>query len=500
MIAVTCTDVPLDAVNADVLVVGAYHDDGTYRLSPAAAAVDDLSGGALATFLDAVGYEGRPGQVRSLPGGGAVPSALVLVVGVGAADAVDIEVLRRAGATVAKAAAKQSVVATTLVELFEDTAAATQATVEGMQLTAYRFLSHKSDPKPSALTEIVIVGGDADGAARGLALARAGICARELATMPAGDLPPRVLAERAEQVAADAGLTCEIWDEMRIADERCGGIVAVARGSAEPPRFITLTYDPPDGVEPLGTLVLVGKGVTFDSGGLSLKTADGMEAMKTDMSGGAAVIAALGAVGELRPPVRVVGMVPATENMPNGRATKPGDVFAARNGTTVEVLNTDAEGRLILADALSVAAELHPDAVVDMATLTGACIAALGTRIAGLFTNDDTLGGQIRTAAKRSGERVWALPLAGEYRKHLDSDVADMKNIGVRVGGAITAALFLQEFAGDVPWAHLDIAGPSRYESDDAYVPKGPTGFGARLLVELVEQFAADRAAAAAAG
>jgi leucyl aminopeptidase len=251
--------------------------------------------------------------------------------------------------------------------------------------------------------------------------------------------------------------------------------------------MIQLVYDPP-GAQ--GTLALVGKGITFDSGGLSIKTAEGMETMKTDKSGAAAVLAAMSALPSLAPAVKVVAFIPATENMPGGAATKPGDVLKIRNGKTVEVLNTDAEGRLVLADGLSLAAEAGVDAIVDLATLTGACVVALGRKVAGLMGNHDGWVAQVQAAADRAGEPVWPLPLPDDYRKLIDSDVADVKNIsGGRYGGALTAGLFLKEFVGGIPWAHLDIAGPARSEDDEGYNQKGGTGFGVRTVIEAVTGF-----------
>jgi len=254
------------------------------------------------------------------------------------------------------------------------------------------------------------------------------------------------------------------------------------------------TYDPTDPVEVDGRVphvVLVGKGITFDSGGLSLKTAGGMETMKTDMSGAAAVIAALSACGDLGVRVRVTALTPVTENMPGGRATKPGDVLTIRNGSTIEVLNTDAEGRLVLADGLSLAAEMRPDAIVDLATLTGACVVALGTSVAGLFGNDDDLNARVEAASARAGEPTWPLPMPDVYKKHIESDVADMKNVGkAGQAGAISAALLLARFVDDVPWVHLDIAGPARSDENDGVVTKGGTGFGVRTLLELLEGYA----------
>jgi leucyl aminopeptidase len=269
--------------------------------------------------------------------------------------------------------------------------------------------------------------------------------------------------------------------------QRLGGVLGVGQGSDNPPRFVQLTYRP-EGAK--GTLALVGKGVVFDSGGLSLKTSSGMETMKTDMSGAAAVIAAMSVLRDAGVNTKVVGYVPMVENMPSGSAIRPGDVLHIRNGKTVEVLNTDAEGRLILADALAMASEDKPDAIVDLATLTGACMVALGDKVAGLMGNDTGWVDQVRAAADRAGEPVWPLPLPPEYRRLLDSEVADLRNIGTgSYGGALTAGLFLEEFVDGVRWAHLDIAGPARAGSDDGYIAQGGTGFGVRTLVELATAF-----------
>jgi leucyl aminopeptidase len=260
--------------------------------------------------------------------------------------------------------------------------------------------------------------------------------------------------------------------------------------------MIRLVYEPPGA---RASIAVVGKGITFDSGGLSLKPADGMETMKTDMSGAAAVLGVMSALGSLGSKVRVIGIIPATENMPSGRAIKPGDVLKIRNGKTVEVLNTDAEGRLVLADGLSLAVEAGVDAIVDLATLTGACMVALGKDIAGLMGNSDEWISQVRDAADRAGEKVWPLPLPREYRKQIDSDIADIKNVAGRHGGALTAGLFLAEFVGDVPWVHLDIAGPARADSDDGYTPKGGTGVGIRTVLEAIGSFKKPAARPAAA-
>ncbi len=322
-------------------------------------------------------------------------------------------------------------------------------------------------------------------------VARAVALARDVVNEPAGTMTPRRLAEIATQVAEEEGLAIEVLDEIAIVNEGLGGLAGVAAGSDEPARLIRLTYDPPGAT---ATLALVGKGITFDSGGLSIKTAEGMETMKTDKSGAAAVLGAMSAIPALAllggVPVKVIAIIPTTENMPGGSAVKPGDVLKIRNGKTVEVLNTDAEGRLVLADGLSLAVEAGVDAIIDLATLTGACVVALGRRIAGLMGNHEGWMGQVREASERAGESVWPLPLPEEYRKLIDSEVADIKNIGGgRYAGALTAGLFLKEFVGDVPWVHLDIAGPARSDDDEGYLSKGGTGFGVRTILEAVAAF-----------
>jgi leucyl aminopeptidase len=310
-------------------------------------------------------------------------------------------------------------------------------------------------------------------------------------------MTPRRLAEAAGELVCTAAtasaVTLEVWDEDRIAAERLGGLLGVARGSVEPPRLLRMGYEPADPLRVDGHVphvVLVGKGITFDSGGLSLKSADGMLTMKTDMSGAATVLATVSACADLGVRVRVTAIVPVTENMPGGSAIKPGDVLIARDGQTIEVLNTDAEGRLVLADGLSLAVELHPDAIVDLATLTGAAVVALGRSIAALFGNDRALVDRVKEAAGRAGEPVWQLPLAREYRSHIESDVADMKNIGkAEQAGSIAAALLLERFVGGIPWVHIDMAGPARSDEDNEVFTKGGTGFGVRTLLELLEAY-----------
>jgi leucyl aminopeptidase len=443
-------------------------------------------------FLEGQGFGGKPGQTCVVPGrDGRV------VVGVGLGDEPDATVAtyRRAAAALARAAQRQENVATDLLEAVPerlDRPAVAQAIAEGIVLGAYRYTELKTDPEPSRIASVLVVGrgGKRVGAAleQGRAIAEAVCLARDLVNQPGGTLTPAAFAARADELAASAGFSAEVLDKAAIEDQKLGGLLGVNRGSDQEPRFVRLAWEPE---RPRGTVALVGKGITFDSGGLSLKTTDSMVGMKGDMAGAAAVLATFSALGNVRPPVRVLGFLPLTDNMPGGDATRVGDVLRIRNGTTVEVLNTDAEGRLVLADALSLAGEAEPDAIVDLATLTGACMVALGTGIAGLMGNHDGFVDQVRAAADAAGEPVWPLPLPDELRPQLDSEVADMKNVGAgRWGGALIAGLFLERFVPEgTPWAHLDIAGPADAPEDGSESRKGGTGFGVRTLLRLLSDF-----------
>ncbi len=463
-------------------------------LGGAAAAIDAACGGTLSAFAARSGFEGRVAETLALPAPGGVAAESILLVGVGDARTRDLDVMRRAAAAVVKRCAKVERAATTLLDAAPegaDRAAASQAIAEGAALGTYVYTRFKADPKPSALEHLTLVGRAGARVTRGvedgLAIAAAVAWARDRVNTPAGALTPVQLAEEAVALARSAGLKCKVLDEAAIAKQGMGGLAGVGQGSENPPRFLELTYAPAGA---RSTVALVGKGVTFDSGGLSLKSPDGMETMKTDMSGAAAVIAAMSVLPRLGVKTKVIGLTPLVENMPSGRAIRPGDVLRIRNGKTVEVLNTDAEGRLILADALSIAVERKVDAILDLATLTGACMVALGAKYAGLMGSHEDWVDQVCAAAGRAGESVWPLPLPDEYRRELDSEVADLKNVaGTRYGGTLTAGLFLREFAGGLPWAHLDIAGPARAGDSSELTPKGGTGFGVRTIVELLRGF-----------
>jgi len=464
------------AGSGDLLVVPVMTD---LVWGPGADWVASVLGDWLAPYLGGREFVGKTGQTAVVPGAGLLPYGSVAFIGLG--DEIDAEGLRRAAAHAARVAGAYETVVTTLHLL--DIAGATDLVTFGFLLGRYRFDGYLSEPKPVVLGTLVLAGAS-DTGERGAVLAEAVARARDLVNEPAGQKSPQWLATWATDTLSAVGISVEVWDEGRIATEGLGGVAAVAAGSHQPPRLVRARYHPEGATT---RLAFVGKGIVFDSGGLSIKPADAMETMKTDMSGAAAVLNAVWAIARLAIPVEVVAIAPLTENMPGGGAVRPGDVFTARNGKTVEVLNTDAEGRLVLADGLALAAETDPALVVDVATLTGACTIALGRSVAGLFASSDEVAHDVRAAAEAAGELVWRLPIEESYRSKLESEVADVKNTGDRYGGAITAALFLREFAGGLPWAHLDIAGPARSEKDEHYLTKGGTGFGVRTLVEIAE-------------
>jgi len=459
---------------ADVVVLAVYSDRPDSRPS-------DLDW----TSIEARGFEGKPGQVQVATKQG---KTLVAVVGLGEIDKVDTTAVRKAGAAIARALKKHKTIATPLLEDLPeriDHNAAAQALAEGIVLGSYSFDLYKSDgAKPSAITRVVVVGegrGVAAAMQTGAQIAQGVNFARDLINEPGGTLTPAEMTKRVVAMARQAGLKVVVHDEAAIKRLKLGGLLGVNRGSTNAPRFVQLEYRPTGRAK--GTLALVGKGITFDSGGLSIKTGVGMMTMKCDMSGAAAVCAAMSVLPAIRPACRVIGFVPMTDNMLGGDATRPGDVLRIRNGKTVEVLNTDAEGRLVLADALALACEEKHDVLIDLATLTGACRIALGTQVAGIMGNDEELVDRLVETGREAGEMMWPLPLVKEYRDDLRSSVADLKNVGGGFAGAITAGLFLQEFVDGAAWAHLDIAGPAFADKDWPYCPRGGTGFGVRTLV-----------------
>jgi len=448
-------------------------------------------------YLVARGFAAKPGEVCAVPD---ADGGVVLHVGVGPAAEVTPNVLRRAAGAAARAAGRARSLCVELAGAAApglDPADAARAVAEGAVLGAYRYTEWRTTPTDSILADVTIVTGAPKAAVtRGVRAAQATCLARDLVNEPGGSLTAPAFAERAEAVAEAAGLSCTVHDLEALRRLGFGGLLAVNQGSTQPPRFVELGYEPPKAGKSTPVVALVGKGITFDSGGLSIKTAEGMASMKSDMGGAAAIVAALSAADDLGVPVRVRAYLPMTDNMLGGDAIRVGDVVRHYGGSTTEVLNTDAEGRLLLGDALAYATEARrghrvPDAVVDLATLTGGCIVALGTRTAGLMGNDDELCDRLLAAGERAGEPSWRLPLPEVEKRRLESKVADRKNTGHRYGGVLHAGLFLRDFVPEgMPWAHLDIAGPAFNEdADDGEIPAGGTGFGARTLLELLSFF-----------
>jgi leucyl aminopeptidase len=491
---VTVVSGDLAGMETPLLVVPVFEGDA---VDPAAAALDQALGGAIAAVRARGDLRGKEGDTLVLyPPADSVKAERVLLVGVGKADGVTAEKLRRAGGTTARQAAKLRASSATFALPATSVAVAdgARAVAEGAVLGAYTFTELKAapadQPAPVALADLrIVVAGDGDRATAeesarvGGVVGRAANRARNLGNLPGNVATPSHLASVAEEIGGRFGMKVTVLGPAEMEAEGMGALLAVARGSDEEPRFIVIEHR--GGAEGEKPLVLVGKGLTFDAGGISIKPAAGMEEMKFDMCGGAAVLGAMQAVGELGVKANVVAIVPSSENLLGGRAMKPGDIFRAASGKTIEVVNTDAEGRLILADALHYAKRFDPAAVVDAATLTGACVVALGHQASGVMGNDDALVEELRRAGDRSGERCWPLPMYDEYREQIRSDYADIKNSGGRPAGAISAGWFLREFV-DFPWAHLDVAGTAYGDGKLAYLSKGSTGAPTRLFVEWV--------------
>ena len=441
-----------------------------------------------AALTDA-GFTGAVGQTLVLTRASA---PTLVAIGVGGQGQLTTATLRDAAAAFARAGRHGRHLATDLLDAASglDPVAASAAVVEGALLARYRYLELKTKTTEVPLEVLDLVGSTAHagGVARGLALARATALARDLAAAPPSHLTATVFGDFAEALAPQFGLEVSVFDKAELIDLGCGGLLGVNAGSTEEPRMIEVRYRPSG--QPTGHLALVGKGIMYDSGGIALKPGDVTHlAMKMDMSGAGAIFAAMTALAELGCRNAVTGYLMCTDNMPSGSATAMGDVLTIRGGTTVEVKNTDAEGRLVMADGLVLATEEGVDAIVDLATLTGAALVSLGPMMAALFGNEQGIVDQVRAASDLTDETVWQLPLDRRYRNQLDSDVADMSNLGGPFAGATTAALFLADFVGDTPWAHIDMCGPMQSDSDDSWRTKGPTGFGARLLVELALGF-----------
>lgn len=498
----------LTGVRTPLLIVNLF--EGMEQPGGATAAVDEALGGLIARLIADGEVTGALGEITVVHNQGErtrLAADRVAVVGLGKRDDLDLEALRVAAATAARKARDLRVGRyATIVHGAGagglDSRLAVRTLVEASLLGLYTYTHFKSPPeKPRpTIDEIVVIERDEDraelfeaAAAEAAHVADAVNLARDLSQAPGNALTPADLAERAREMAESRGLACQVWGKDELREHGMNAILAVNSGSALEPRFVMLRYDA--ATEGARTLAVVGKGITFDSGGISIKPADHMENMKHDMSGAAAVVGFLQLAADLKLPINVIGIFAATENLPSGSAYKPGDVFKTYSGTFIEINNTDAEGRVVLADALAYAVEQGPDAIVDLATLTGACVVALGYHASGAMGNDEGLLALMKQAGDVSGERVWPLPLWKDHRRDIESSIADIKNSGGRPGGALTAGAFLQYFVGDRPWVHLDIAGTAYTENWARTPPYQPpscaTGVGVRLLLEFARRWGA---------
>src|SRR5215204_167173 len=464
--------------------------------------LDEASGGLLSSVLESEELKGKEGEsvYLHLPAGADGPKAKrLLLVGVGErSDYRAAQVSQFAGAAI-RTLRSRNVKSVGLVPRLEDDAAATSAaTVEGAIIGLFEPDKYRTiDKEERAIERLVVVAGGADeealrrGAERGRVVGESVNFTRDLSNEPGAYMTPTIMAERAQEIANEFGLEIDVLDQTRMEQEGMGALLSVARGSDQPPKMMVLTYMP-DGKQSVEDgedfLALVGKGITFDTGGISIKPSENMELMKYDMTGGATVLGVMRAVAQLKPPIPVLGVVPSTENMPSGKATKPGDVVVAMTGKTIEVINTDAEGRLILADAVSYAKKLGATRVIDMATLTGAVSIALGDVNTGILGTDQELINEVIESGREVGEKFWQLPLDKEYTKQIKSDIADIKNVGGRKAGTITAAAFIKEFAEGISWAHLDIAGTAWGDDAKPFRSKGPTGVAVRTLLNFIER------------
>jgi leucyl aminopeptidase len=479
-------------IEADAAVVNLF--EGVQEPSGATAAADKALAGAISSVVRRGEIKGKFGEVAIVHTFGKVPAGMIAIAGLGKRQDFNADKIRGVSGEFCRTLRKLNCrrIATILhgagVGGIEPEASA-EAITEGALLGLYSFTKYKK-PEYEDIGEMLIVVREKDKAPllehaveKRRVIAEAINLARDMVNEPASYMTPARMAEAAEAIASKYGLDCHIFERDDMEAMGMGALLGVARGSSQPPKFITLTYKGDEGSEK--ALGFVGKGITFDSGGISIKPSEGMDEMKGDMAGAAAVMAALAAIAQLKPKINVSAIIPATENLPSGSALKPGDILKAMNGKTIEVISTDAEGRLILADALSYAVKQGLSPLVDLATLTGACRVALGTLYSGLFGNDQGLVNKVLGAAKRTGERMWQMPLPEEYKEQNKSEIASIKNTGDRYGGAITAALFLAEFVDNTPWVHVDIAGTALSSKESGYMVKGATGVGVRTLVEL---------------
>jgi leucyl aminopeptidase len=486
---------PVEAAGAEVLVL--MHCEGEPLGRQDAAVLDKALGGALQELVQSKEFEGKANELVLVHTQGKVPAKRLLLAGLGKRKDVGLEQIRQAlGYAVKRVRQVKGGSFTAVLPAVLPSGASlldvAQAMTEGAILGSYQFTVYRSDVSNRDVAAMSILAAHKDqlrelseGVRRGLATAEATVFVRDLCNHPSNVMTPTKVAAEAKAVAKETGVSLKILEQREMEQLGMGALLGVAKGSHEPPKFIILQYHGSKKKDER-PVVLVGKTITFDTGGISLKPAENMEQMKADMTGGAEVLATMRAAARLKLPLNLVSILPVAENMPGGRAMRPGDVVTTLSGKTVEVQNTDAEGRLILADGLAYATRFKPAALIDIATLTGACVVALGQFAIGMFGTDAALKESVRKAGSRAGERVWEMPLWDDYFEQLRSDVADMRNIGGRGGGMITAALFLSKFVGGCPWVHLDIASTDWSERERAYTPKGPTGIGTRLLIQFL--------------
>jgi leucyl aminopeptidase len=479
-------------IEADALVVNLF--EGVEQPGGATAAVDKALDGAISSLISRGGIKGKFGEVSIVHTLGKLPAGIVAIAGLGKRQDLNVDKIRGVAGEFCRALRKLNChkIATILhgagigdIEL----EASIEAIAEGALLGLYSFTKYKK-PEYEDIEEMLIVVREREKVSllesalgKGKTVALITNLARDMVNEPANYMTPSQMAEVAKGIAGKYNLEFKVFDREDMEAMGMGALLGVAKGSNQPPKLITLTYKGDERSEK--ALGFLGKGITFDSGGISIKASEGMDEMKDDMAGAAAAMTALGAIAQLRPKINVTAVIPATENLPSGTALKPGDVLKAMNGKTIEVISTDAEGRLILADALSYAVKQGLSPLIDLATLTGACRVALGTLYSGLFGNDQDLVNKFLKATERTGERMWQMPMPEEYKEQNKSEIADVKNTGNRYGGAITAALFLAEFVANIPWVHIDIAGTAFSAKESGYIVKGATGVGVRTLVEL---------------
>ena len=488
----------IQEAQVDTIIVNLF--EGVILPDGATGAVDQATGGAIRELIAGGDFKGKTGETAVIYPRGLISARRVLVVGLGKAESFDLEGARKAAAAAILRARELNakdvgtIVHGSGIGGFPVQAAA-QATLEGSLLALYRYNAPKTgEDKKNDVQSLSVFEFDLEkisaieaGMEAAKALAEGVFLTRDLVNLPPNVATPTRLAQAAQEIAEQFKMTLTIGDRDWAAERNMGAFLAVAKGAGEPPKFIVLEHNS-DRTE-LDTVVLVGKGITFDTGGISIKSSDHMWDMKSDMGGAGAVLGTMKVVGLLDLPLRVIGIAPATENMPDANAYRPADVITASNGKTIEIMSTDAEGRMILADALVYAKRFNPKAVIDLATLTGACVVALGENIAaGIFCNDDSLRENLLASGTNTHERLWPLPLWDDYKKAIKSEVADMKNSGGRSGGVGTSAIFLKEFT-DYPWAHLDIAPMALNGKDHGYIPAGGTGFGVRLLVDFLKNW-----------